>query len=80
MKAKELVNIDFSKYEKVTIEGVQLSNMKIENGGLSEGMFFIKAYNDKGDLLMITGYEEDEIVRVTEGKNNLFIRKEPSWN
>lgn len=30
---------------------------------------------------MITGYEEDEIVRVTEDKkNNLFIRKEPSWN
>lgn len=72
MKAKELLKVDFSKYERVMINGVTTRGLKIvsEEGYL--GSISILGLID-GNLMLTAHYDEDDEITFVEDLEDSFL-------
>lgn len=74
MKAEDILSIDFSKYNKVSINGVYLAGIEIE---VEDHPIQINMFGRRyGDLVMVTGFMKNIEVHISEvDKDYLLIRE-----
>lgn len=75
MKAIKLLEVDFSKHDNCTINGVFLAGMEINAQENEEGEVVIRGKKD-GDLTMMISFSKDSKIHIVEREGiHLSIRE-----
>lgn len=76
MKAEEILSIDFSKYNKVSINGVYLDDVEIEVEDHPVQVNISGKSRRDGYLFMMTSFDKDDKVRIYElSEDHLSLRE-----